>query len=789
MRSSFFLTALLSIVSVRNVHAQDPIAIGEWRDHFSYSNLISVAEGGDNVYAASSTAVFRYHMPTGEIQRYNKTNGLSDVGIQGVSWNPTLGALLVYYANGNLDLLRGESFVNIGDIKRSSIIGNKGVYYSYMNGTTAYLGCGFGIVVLDLASTEVRETWFIGPAGSQVRVNGITMTNDSIYAACTTGLFVASRNSPNLVSFESWRKRTDMGPALASGPFNAVAAFGERLLLNTTQPGNGGDSLLVLEPLGTWSRLPAVFGEVNRSITVSTDGQIAAVAHNTGVRVFDQQLQEVGLIYAVSGTGVLPNQAVFSQGGFTWVADRVLGLVRSTGGDQGSTILVNGPRTPTCWRMASSGGAVYVATGALTGTWSNTFLKDGVHCYVDGEWSTIDRQTYPLMTGVNQYGQAVNDVIAVAVDPEDPKHAFVGTWDDGLIEIRDRAPVQIYNAENSALGEDVNAFEDRLYVSGLDYDKDGTLWISNAWSDEKPIVARSKDGSWYAFSPGAVLNNNLLIGDILAARNGYKWIIRPRGNGLLVYDSGTSLEDTGDDQYKLLTNAEGNGGLPTADVASFAEDLDGQIWIGSGQGIAVFYTPEAIFSDGDFDAQQILIEQDGNVQILLETEVVSAIVVDGANRKWVGTQTSGVYLLSPDGREQIRHFTVDNSPLPSNTINSIALDGKTGEVFIGTDRGILSYRGEAIEGADESDCASVFPNPVRETYTGPIAITGLVRNSEVKITDVSGNLVYRTTSEGGQAIWTGNDMGGKRAATGVYLVFASDASGTFKCNTKVLLIK
>jgi sugar lactone lactonase YvrE len=323
----------------------------------------------------------------------------------------------------------------------------------------------------------------------------------------------------------------------------------------------------------------------------------------------------------------------------------------------------------------------------------------------------------------------------------------------------------------------------------LDYDKDGTLWISNAWSDEKPIVARSKDGSWYAFSPGAVLNNNLLIGDILAARNGYKWIIRPRGNGLLVYDSGTSLEDTGDDQYKLLTNAEGNGGLPTADVASFAEDLDGQIWIGSGQGIAVFYTPEAIFSDGDFDAQQILIEQDGNVQILLETEVVSAIVVDGANRKWVGTQTSGVYLLSPDGREQIRHFTVDNSPLPSNTINSVALDGKTGEVFIGTDRGILSYRGDAIEGADESDCASVFPNPVRETYTGPIAITGLVRNSEVKITDVSGNLVYRTTSEGGQAIWTGNDMGGKRAATGVYLVFASDASGTFKCNTKVLLIK
>jgi hypothetical protein len=127
--------------------------------------------------------------------------------------------------------------------------------------------------------------------------------------------------------------------------------------------------------------------------------------------------------------------------------------------------------------------------------------------------------------------------------------------------------------------------------------------------------------------------------------------------------------------------------------------------------------------------------------------------------------------------------------LPSNTILSLAVDGTTGEVYFCTDRGIMSYRGDATEGGEESDCATVFPNPVRETYTGPIAITGLVRDSEVKITDVSGNLVYRTTSLGGQAIWNGNDMSGNRAATGVYLVFASDVSGAFKCNTKLLLVK
>ena len=304
-----------------------------------------------------------------------------------------------------------------------------------------------------------------------------------------------------------------------------------------------------------------------------------------------------------------------------------------------------------------------------------------------------------------------------------------------------------------------------------------------------PIVARGKNGAWYTFQPGSILGGNALLSDVLAARNGYKWIIRPRGNGLLVYDSGNSLANSDDDRYALVGSQRGRGGLATPDVFAVAEDHDGQIWLGTGRGLALFYTPEVVFSGDDYDAEQILIEQDGNVQVLLETEVVSAIVVDGANRKWVGTQTGGVYLVSPDGQEQIHHFTAENSPLPSNTILNLSLDGSTGEVYFGTDRGIMSYRGEATEGGEDSECISVFPNPARETYTGPIAITGLVRDSEVKITDVSGNIVHRMRSLGGQAIWDGTDMSGQRAATGVYLVFASDVTGTFKCNTKLLLVK
>ena len=776
---------LLPFLLVSVAYGQEQTAIGEWRDHFPYSNVTTVAEGGGHIYSASANGAFRYALATGEIERINKTNLLNDVGIQGLAWNTDQQGMLIHYGNGNLDLIQGANSFNIGDIKRSSIIGNKGVYCAYMQGSLAYLGCGFGIVVADLASREIRDTWFIGPSGAQVLVNGIAMTQDSIYAATASGLYTASRTEPNLAFYESWRRRTDMGPSLASGPFNAVAVIGDKVLLNAPRS-TGGDSLLVLGPEGTWSRFAPLFGKVNRSMSVSRDGQTLTIAQTDEVHVYDAALEQTGYVFDFEGQRLAPNQALTAVDGAIWIADRTQGLLRIGGGS--TRIAPNGPRTASTWRMAAADGNLYVPSGAVSGTWANNYRQDGLHVFMDGRWSTVDRSTNTFMAGANEFTGGIADMLAIAIDPEDARHAFVGSWDEGIVEFRDGAPVAIYNPTNSALGYDINPFQNRLYVGGLDFDQDGNLWASNAWST-RPIVVRTKDGTWHSFTPGTLLGGNLLLADVLATTTGTKWILRPRGNGILVYDSGTSLESADDDQYRILNNIEGSGGLPAPDVYALAEDHDGQIWAGTSRGLGIFYNPSAVFSGEDFDAQQILIEQDGNVQVLLETEAVNTIAVDGANRKWIGTQGSGAFLVSPDGREELRHFTVENSPLPSNTVVNIAVDGSTGEVFIATDRGIMSYRGDAIEGSAESECTKVFPNPVRETFTGPIAITGLVEDSEVKITDVSGNLVYRTTSLGGQAIWDGNDMSGRRAATGVYMVFASDISGSFKCNTKLLLVK
>ncbi|MBK6626763.1 MAG: hypothetical protein IPJ87_14950 [Flavobacteriales bacterium] len=786
LRTLFPLSAALLTTSMS---AQ--LAIGEWRDHFPYRQTLAVAEGEGKAWCATRNAVFAYHRPSGEIERFTKVNALSDVDVSVLNYNAAVGGLLVAYRNGNLDLIRGGTASNLSDIKRSNIIGDKGVYDIHFEGTLAYLACGFGIVVVDLEALEVRETWFIAPGGTQVKVNDVAFIGDSIYAATNTGLFAAYRFAPNLAAFTSWQQRTEL--PTPSGPFNAVVEVGGRVVVNYHNAGATDRDTVYFREAGVWQRLTHAFGRQNTSVRASSDGSMLLLCQNEAISRYDSVLSFVWLYN--SYVDDLPMSAAMAipsaDGDGIWAADRAQGLVYLITGAPGAPLSPPGPSTVSALRMSSSKGGLYVATGGVQSNWTNQFRKEGVHQFFGGQWSTTDRFNDPLMaTGANTYGGAVNDLMAVAADPEDADHAFVGSWDDGVLELRGGAVQTIHNADNSSL--QVNpAFgaDNGVQVAGLAFDAEGDLWATNS-NCAAPISVRTAGGTWRSFAPGAVLNNNSLLSDILPARqNRLKWVIRPRSNGMLVFTDNGTLSDPGDDQYKVLTTAEGIGGLPSMDVFSMAEDLDGEVWVGTGKGVAVFYTPDAVFGGGDFDCQQILIEQGGNVQILLETESVSAIAVDGADRKWLGTLSSGVFLVSPDGTEQLHHFTAENSPLPSNTITSLAIDGESGEVFFGTDQGIVSYRGTATESGVTNACAKVFPNPVRETYTGPIAITGLVRDSDVKVTDVAGNLVYRTTSDGGQAIWPGTDMSGNRVSTGVYLVFASDADGNTKCNTKVLVVR
>ena len=273
--------------------------------------------------------------------------------------------------------------------------------------------------------------------------------------------------------------------------------------------------------------------------------------------------------------------------------------------------------------------------------------------------------------------------------------------------------------------------------------------------------------------------------------SGHKWVIVPRGNGLFAMDDNMTIDDTSDDIYEKVSVVDKYGKVITNDVYSFAEDLSGNLWLGTNQGVLVMYSPYRLFTDGSVYAQEILIPRNdgsGYADPLLGTQIVTSIEVDGANRKWLGTSNGGAYLVSEDGLDEIAHFNTSNSPMLSDVIMDIEVDGVSGEVFFGTDKGIISYKGDALEGNSAYSNVVVYPNPVRETYEGPVAIKGLVENTTVKITDMGGNLVFETESLGGQAIWDGKNFRGERVATGVYMIFLSSADGSLSHVTKILFI-
>ncbi len=260
------------------------------------------------------------------------------------------------------------------------------------------------------------------------------------------------------------------------------------------------------------------------------------------------------------------------------------------------------------------------------------------------------------------------------------------------------------------------------------------------------------------------------------------------GNGLCALNSTNSVSKA-QKVVAHFTNGTDDIYTDMNDVYSIAEDNDGALWIGTSMGVAVFSSPEKIWKDATMYASR----PDGNsknnlFEPLLKTESVTAIAVDGANRKWIGTKASGIYLVSADGGEELQHFTTDNSPLLNNEITDIALNQKNGEVFIGTASGLISYMGEAIAGNDVFTDVYVYPNPVRETYNGPVVVKGLVDDTDVRITDITGNLVYKTKSLGGQAVWDGKNQNGNRCKTGVYLVFLTDSKGEQTKITKLMFI-
>jgi len=742
-----------------------------------YGSCIAVCDGGGIYYCASRYALFAFDKSDNSVERLSKVNSLSATGISTINYHEGLKTLLVGYENGNIDLLREGVPTNLSDIVRSSIIGNKTIRSIHIRGNVAYLACGFGIVVLDVARQEIKDTYLIGQQGSLIDVLDFESDDFWFYAATEEGIYRAEVTNPFLANFENWELMMDLPEPMAR--YSDIELNGSWMIV--VRDNEFQDRLYYKAADSESWNYPEPYSSIWIRDIFLADDRLLICGYDFIDR-YSMEMQPVESRYAIAATPLFPVSVHLTSDKTLLVANQQNGMLISTEYYSDTKVTPEGPANINVRRIDAYNNNMWVASGGVSQSWVNNFDKKGFYGLSNGHWKFVDPGN-----GLNSI-ISVNDILDVAIDPLDNNRVFFSSYEEGLIEVRNGVITGIYNESNSSIGRSSIHGDDRYLVVGLDFDEAGNLWFSNAYSDNQLHVLKT-NGQFKSFDFNPEIGNDRLIGDVMAARNGYIWVLLLSGKGVLVFDYAGSIDNESDDRYKVLTAEEGKGGLPSGDVFSIEEDLDGEIWLGTAQGPAVIYVPAAIFEEANFDAQQILIEQDGNFQLLLETETITAIEVDGGNRKWIGTSANGVFLVGADGVDQVLHFTQEDSPLMSAGVNDIAINHSNGEVFFSSENGILSYLGSATNFTPEIEKITVFPNPVYSGYSGLITIDGLAYASDVKITDISGNLVFKTTSNGGRAVWDGLNIRGEKVATGIYLIFAASADGSTESVGKVSIIR
>ena len=765
MRISLLLLALWTAApSVWGQSDTSALALGEWRSHLPYKFGVSVTQSADFIFYATPWSILRLDKEDGSERRISKVEGLSRAGMERVEWHAGAETLIAVYDNSLIDLISDAGVFALADIRNfNGILAEKRVHDVYINGEqTALLVGNFGLTELDLEQRLFNFSTFTGN-----EVLGVEIFQNQLYLATDEGMYRSPVDNPFLEDFTTWEFFDAAGAFPSDFTVRAVAVWRDALYFET-----GG-------VLYKWSgtELTTILDLGNRFAAYLT-AEGARLILGLACETYDDDCDSDAYFFSddndftIAGGGCVsrPLDALEDERGDVWFADQFQTFRTSrTDGERCEQRTFDSPPSHEVSEILLEGDRVYVATnGPTSQTFFYRFFDDGLAVQTDNSWTIYNSRTTEQLrppTG------RIRDIFALAYDPANDL-LFGGSLLEGFFEF-DGENFTLYNETNTPLRAPLND-SGRIRIGDLLFDAaTGNLWVTN-YLAEVPLHVRLADGSWQSFAPpdGETQLTNLALDP-----NGYVWITTVE-SGIYVFDPG-ELTTPNDERWRNITqsgNGEEQAGLPSNRIFSIATDRDGGVWVGTELGVAVFECGGSAFDAAICPGIKPTFEQDGILGFLLETTSVRDIEIDGGNRKWFGTD-AGIFVQSPNGREQIAHFNEENSPLFDNVIRDLAIQPTTGEVYVGTNRGLQSFLGDAVQGQlFNSERVTVYPNPVRPEYDGPIAIRGVAQDANVKITDVTGQLVFEGEALGGQAIWDGRDYTGRRVNTGVYLIYATNTN-------------
>ena len=782
MTKRLILFCYLIVFSISQIHSAPSLqgrAGGEsWQIYPAYNVCTQNIPVGHRIYALMESKLMAYDTDDHSITTFDWTRQLSDVAISFIHYSAEARRLILVYDNGNIDLLsvdNDDDVINLAQLKNSTLQ-NKKVNNVQVSGTKAYVCTAFGILVIDMKDGIIDATYQL-----DLDVRSCAVNATAVYAGTATGLWIGQL-ADNLQDKTSWRQFNTNYHAQHMECFDG--------LIWAQVDG----WLFVSNPEVT--RFTSVIKNTCGRLTYMTlfDDRLL-VGNAAHVFLFDSTSDQLHL------TGSYPWNTITYHDKIFWASDGYNGLQAYSLDNDTFTPIVTALRAESplhdySLHMRYAGDRLLVAGGhpnySPTSRPGTAYILEP-----DGTWNNFDYASAAAAFPKERF----LDVTNIAQDPNDPNHHYVGTARSGIYEFRDSKCVGHIGLENapfySILPENVNP-QWFVVADGLTYDPDGNLWVLNCTQGAQDTTIRvmRPDGSWLGI-PCPEIKDASTLDRIFFDSKGRTWINSRRmdARGIFMLDTNGTLDRTSDDHRQhrgTIVNQYATSYAPD-EFSCLAEDAEGQIWFGTNLGPFVINDPDN-FRASDFRFEQVKVSRtdgSGLADYLLSGIPILSIAVDGGQRKWFGSAGSGVYLISADSQEELLHFTTDNSPLPSDNVYDIAIDGASGRVFFATDKGLCSYLSDATDPAEalSDDDVYAFPNPVDPDYHGPITVRGLTYDAEVKITSSTGQLIWQGVSNGGTFTWNGCDQRGRRVSSGIYNVIAATSRGDKAIVTRIAFIR
>lgn len=737
-----------------------------WKGYFSYNEIVDVESASDAVFAATQNAVFSKAIASSDLKIFNSINGLKPESITTIHHSQTTNKTFAGNTNGLLLIINSNGSIStkVDIINEVPVPPNKKkINDFYEHEGKLYIATDYGISVMDVATSEFIITYFIGPAGEETEVLQTTVLNNQIYAVTRNfGIRRGDLANPNLYDFSQWQ-------TFNAGFWSGIVTFNNQLVAmnsdSRTYRYNG-------------TAFQQVLNQTQAGLKIKTNGTELIVTTQNHVFVLNQAYTILADI-----TQIPDFNAVFKAatvvGGIVYIGTEKDGLFSTSLANPTvfESMSPNGPVRNYIFRVKKAPNYLWAVYGDYTRQYNPYALDEfGISKYSnDNGWELIP---------YDDLFQA-KSICDIVINPNNQNQVFATSYFSGLLKIEGEN-IELFNNTNTG----PNGLES-LVVSGnpsyIDirinspaFDKDGNLWMTNAFVNRAIKVLRS-NGQWQSYSLAGIAPTVATgrYGPMAIDKNRTKWV--PSINDGLI-----AFNDNYNNKFIVINTTNGN--LPDNDVRCVAVDNRNQLWIGTFAGLRTLSVDRFISSD-ELTTNAIIIQEGDLAQELFYQQTILDIAVDGANRKWVSLADGGVFLVSSDGQQTIYRFTKNNSPLPSDNINDIEIDGASGEVFFATDKGMVSFLGTSTKPSDSLGDVYVYPNPVRPNFVGTVKISGLTDKANIKITDIEGNLVYETTSSGGTIEWDTKAFGKHKVASGVYMIFVASQDGTDSTVKKVMIIR